>query len=246
LLLALLWQAGQLNSDDISIAFDLVDASGQTFPVGSWPTPSRRFNLPLWQPGDLVLGQYWLDIPPRTGPGLADLRLHLIHRGADPYDELFPLDQLDIRPTGRTFSPPRQIDLPLQADFSGQVTLIGADCSTWTGAGCRAAPGESITITFYWQAAGPLDKNYTIFTHLLDSAEKVLINADHAPPRPGQGWVAGEIITDPVTLTLPIDLAPGEYALEVGLYDASDPAYTRLPLNTLENRVILSPFLQVP
>jgi uncharacterized membrane protein len=245
LLLALLWQAGRLNSDDISVAFELIDASGQPFRVGSAPTPSRNFNLPLWKPGDLVLGQYWLDIPPNSTAGPARLWLHLINPGTGPYKKIFPLDQVDIRATRRSFEPPAQVDLPLEADFSGQATLIGADCSTWTGTECRAGPGESITVTFYWQATGPLAKNYTVFTHLLDTEEQVIVNADHAPAKPTQGWVAGEIITDPVRLTLPSDLSPGEYALEVGLYDATDPAYTRLPLDTLENRIVVSPFLKV-
>ena len=58
LLLALLWQAGEFNLDDLSVAFDLVDNAGQSFRVGSSLTPSRRYNLPRWEPGALVLGQY--------------------------------------------------------------------------------------------------------------------------------------------------------------------------------------------
>jgi hypothetical protein len=158
---------------------------------------------------------------------------------------MFALDQVNIRATPRNFEPPAQVDLPLEADFSGQATLIGADCSTWTGTECRADPGESITVTFYWQATGPLAKNYTVFTHLLGPEEQIIVNADHAPAKPAQGWVAGEIITDPITLTLPSDLPSGDYVLEVGLYDAADPAYTRLPLDTQEDRIVVSPFLKV-
>jgi len=33
-----------------------------------------------------------------------------------------------------------------------------------------------------------------------------------------------------VTLTLPADLPPGVYPLEVGLYNTNDPSYARLPL----------------
>jgi len=73
----------------------------------------------------------------------------------------------------------------------------------------------------------------------------VLINADHAPPKPTQGWVPGEIITDPVTLTLPPELPPGDYALEIGLYDATDPAFTRLLLNNGDTRVLLTDSVEV-
>ena len=37
-------------------------------------------------------------------------------------------------------------------------------------------------------------------------------------------------ITDPVTLNISADLPPGQYPIEVGLYNANDPAFTRLPL----------------
>ncbi|MEW5957195.1 MAG: hypothetical protein AB1801_05705, partial [Chloroflexota bacterium] len=240
LLLALLWQAGESNRDDIAVAFDLVDAAGQTFRVGASETPSRRFNLPRWRPGDLVLGQYWLDIPPTAAPGPANLQLHLLNQGAFAYDELFPLDQLDILPTMRNFTPPAQVDLALEADFSGQVSLIGLDCAP-----CQTQPGRPVTVTLYWRAHGPLDRNYTVFVHVLGPADTVLVNADHAPPKPTRGWVAAEIVTDPVTFSLPVDLPPGEYALEIGLYDADDPGFRRLPLTPHKNRVILSPFLRV-
>jgi len=235
ILLALLWQAGEFNLDDISVAFDLVDAAGQTFRVGSSLTPSRRFNLPRWDPGDVVLGQYWLAIPAQAAAGPATLQLHLITIGAYGYDEVFPFDQLEILPTKRNFTPPTAVDMPLEADFSGQATLIGVDCAN----NCRAKPGDSVALTFYWRADNPLEKNYTVFTHLLGPGETVVVNADHAPPKPVPGWVPGEIITDPVTLNIPVELPAGDYALEVGLYDAADPALTRLPLTNGDTRLLL-------
>jgi hypothetical protein len=244
LLLALLWQAGEFNLDDISVAFDLVDSAGQSFPVGSSLTPSRRYNLPRWDPGALVLGQYWLDIPADAAPGSATLQLHLINIGAYGYDEIFPFDHLEIVPTERNFTPPDSADMPLESDFSGQITLIGASCQPEqadfdTESSCVAAPGQPVTLTLYWRAETELDKNLTVFTHLLGPAETVLLNADHVPPKPTQGWVTGEIITDPVTLAVPADLPPGEYPIEVGLYDAAEPAFTRLPLTDGDTRFIL-------
>lgn len=235
LLLALLWQAGKFNFDDISIAFDLVDSAGQTFRVGSSLTPSRRFNLPRWQPGDLVLGQYRLNIPANAAPGPARLKLHLVNLGAFSYDETFPLAALDILPATRNFTPPESVDIPLAADFSGLTTLIGVDCP----ANCTAPPGATIPLTLYWRADAALDKQYTVFTHLLGPDETVIVNADHAPPKPTLGWTPPEIITDPVTLTLPANLPPGRYAVEIGLYNAADPAFPRLPLTNGSTRLVL-------
>ncbi|HEX9922494.1 MAG TPA: hypothetical protein VGD99_07515, partial [Anaerolineae bacterium] len=246
ILLALLWQAGEFHADDISVAFDLVDAKNETFRVGSDLTPSRRYNLPRWYPGAVVLGQYWLDIPPDAAPGPATLQLHLINQGTYTYDEVFTIDQLDIRPTERTFTPPASVDLPLEANFSNRTVLIGADCSIPSRSDCQvAAPGEAVTLTLYWRSEAAMDKNYTVFTHLLGSDETVIVNADHAPPKPTQGWVPTEIIADTVALTLPTDLPAGDYRLEVGLYDAADPAFARLPLTTGETRLILPQALSI-
>ena len=233
--LALLWQAGEYNLDDVSVAFDLIDSKGDVYRVGSSLTPSRRFNLPRWQPGDMVLGQYWLDIPPEAAPGPGTLQLHIVNVTAYPYDEVFTFDEIEITPTERNFKPPEQVDMPLDANFSDQTTLIGADC----GAGCRAAPGETLPLTLYWRAEAGFDTSYTVFTHALDADDTVVINADHLPPKPTTGWVPNEIIIDPITLTIPADLPPGTYPIEVGLYDAADPAFSRLPLTGGDSRLIL-------
>jgi uncharacterized membrane protein len=240
-LLALLWQAGQFNLDDISILIDLVDAQGQRHRIASSLTPSRRFNLPRWRPGDMVLGQYWLDIPTEAAPGRARLELHLLNETGWSYHEIFPFDEIEILPTERNFSPPEQVAIPLEADFSGQTTLIGVDCP----ANCQTRPGGSVVLTLYWQADAPFDKNYTVFTHLLGPDETVLVNADHTPPKPTLGWVPNEIIADSVNLTIPPNLPPGSYAIEVGLYDAADPAYQRLPLAEGQTRLILPKLLAI-
>ncbi|RMF01398.1 MAG: hypothetical protein D6768_10705 [Chloroflexi bacterium] len=233
--LALLWQAGEYNLDDISLAFDLTDAAGETFRVGYSLTPSRRFNLPRWNPGEIVLGQYRLAVPPEAAPGPASLAVHLINVGAYDYDEVFPIGSVEILPTERNFTPPDALDMPLDADFSGQITLLGADCP----AECTGGPGGSVELTLYWRADAPTDTAYTVFTHALGADETVQINADHAPPKPTTGWVPGEIIRDPVTLTLPAGLPPGNYPLEIGLYNATDPAFARLPLAGGQTRVLL-------
>jgi hypothetical protein len=156
------------------------------------------------------------------------------------YDEVFPFEHIDILPTERNFTPPDSVDMPLEANFSNLITLIGADCRGPAQDVCRATPGQPVTLTLYWRADAPIEINYTVFTHLLGPSETVIDNGDHAPPKPTQGWVPGEIIADPITLTLPTDLPPGSYPFEVGLYNAADPNFPRLPLTTGENRVILS------
>ncbi len=237
--LTLVWQAGTSNRDDLAVSFKWLDAAGQTFPAGAgvYSVPSRDFPLSRWQPGEVVVGQYWLNIPPNAAPGPATLQLQLNPVSGDA--RIFAIDRLEILPTQRNFTLPTSVNMPLNADFSGQTTLLGADCSTWDGAACPAAPGQTITLTLYWRAETASAVNYTIFTHLLGTGETVALNADHAPAKPTQAWVKDEIVADTVNLTIPATLPPGRYAIEVGLYNAADPAYPRLPLSSGDTRVIL-------
>jgi hypothetical protein len=99
----------------------------------------------------------------------------------------------------------------------------------------EVAAGEELTIHLLWRVIAPLPQPYTTLVHLSradgrgDGAPP-LAQAD-APPRDGyyptDWWAPGEIIPDSYTLSLPDDLPPGDYAVEIGLYDAD---LRRLPL----------------
>jgi uncharacterized membrane protein len=105
------------------------------------------------------------------------------------------------------------------ADFGGQVRLLGM------------RPTSSTKLVLFWQAITGMETDYTIFVHVLDADGETLVNADHLPPRPTHEWRPGQVVPDRVTLTLPPDLPAGDYRIEVGLYDASDPTLPRLSLD---------------
>jgi hypothetical protein len=57
---------------------------------------------------------------------------------------------------------------------------------------------------------------------LLDAAGQIVAQSDAAPgqgARPTTGWLPPEIITDAHTLSVPADATPGEYSLQVVVYD---------------------------
>jgi hypothetical protein len=112
----------------------------------------------------------------------------------------------------------------MQVDFSS-VTLIGLDAPE------QARPGDVIPLRFYWRAAAMLDKDYTVFVHLLDASGKLVAQADSEPrggAYPTSAWIAGDVIPDDHALNLPAGLTPGDYVIRVGLYLAPNGA--RLPL----------------
>jgi hypothetical protein len=111
------------------------------------------------------------------------------------------------------------IQHPLDVHFEDGVVLAGYDLST-----DRVAPGESFTVTYYWQAASTPNEVYNVFTHLTppDSFE-VITQADGTPvseQRPTISWDdPGEtLIGQTFSLTVDETLPLGDYQLRVGLY----------------------------
>jgi 4-amino-4-deoxy-L-arabinose transferase-like glycosyltransferase len=113
-----------------------------------------------------------------------------------------------------------RMDVETQVQFGDDILLIGYDQS----AGDVQA-GEGVTFRFYWQATAQPDDNYSLFIHLTPlDAYTVLAQADGspaAPERPTLTWNdPGETLISPAyTLTVPPDLAAGEYRVLVGLYN---------------------------
>jgi hypothetical protein len=102
--------------------------------------------------------------------------------------------------------------------FAEPLTLAGYDLSA-----TACAPSESLDLALYWRAAGPITRNYTVFTHLLAPDGSLVTGSDHiagADNYPTSLWTTGTLIRNRFTLRVPLDAPPGTYSLEVGLYDA--------------------------
>src|SRR5581483_4520690 len=118
------------------------------------------------------------------------------------------------------------VQFPQNANFGNLIELVGYDFSAQ-----EIKPGETVTITLYWKALGVPEKPYTAFVHLLDKESKPQAQRDAQPlngGRPTQTWVTGEFLTDPYPVEINAQVPPGEYAIEIGWYDAADPAFARL------------------
>lgn len=189
-----------------------------------WYPPER------WQPGEIIQTATlpW-DVGDTFSVGLGvvrgddwsavDQRLPIRVESSAPVVRLFDGDTwarlLHVRnhepqPELRTFARPTPRH-PLDADFGGQVRLLGYDYDPQPTA-CN--------LTLYWQAQTRMTVSYTVFVQLLDAAGQVRAQVDSIPQGGGYPtiwWLPGEVVADPITLDLP----PGSSAdhLIVGLYD---------------------------
>ena len=93
-------------------------------------------------------------------------------------------------------------------------------------------PAGEIELTLFWQADGPAQRPYTVFTHLINDEGDLVAQQDNWPVDgrwPPTCWQEGERIIDSYILELPDQLPEGSYELVMGLYDAQTGI--RIPLN---------------
>ena len=102
-----------------------------------------------------------------------------------------------------------------------------------------AAPGESVAVYMRWQVdapPGPADLH--LFVHLGDPSAAPLAQSDGpvmGGEYPARLWAAGEVFSETVTLTLPADLPPGEYPVQLGLYDFAGGVRLPVMLDSLRS-----------
>ncbi len=118
--------------------------------------------------------------------------------------------------------------IPLEARFGESIHLTGYALN----APGPLRPGEALTLTLFWQTDAPISERYKVFVHLVDTAGSITAQHDSEPVgdlRPTDTWQPGERVADNHGLLVPLDAAPGEYQLRVGLYPVDDPT-ARLPV----------------
>jgi hypothetical protein len=116
----------------------------------------------------------------------------------------------------RKITTPPPIQYPQHATLGQQIRFLGYDLHH-----SPSKPGGQVYLTLYWQALGNIEEDYTVFTHLLDSEGQLRAQKDNPPVSgllPTSAWEVGEFIQDRYILSLAPDVPPGEYQLEIGMY----------------------------
>lgn len=128
------------------------------------------------------------------------------------------------------------IDRPSTAILgNGMIRLLGARLER-----SIFAPGETVELRLFWQALAPVDKNYTVFTHLLTPNEHMLAQHDSQPvggQRPTKTWKVGEVVEDRHWIHIPAGTESGQYTIEVGMYRPMEPGMPRLEMYEGNERV---------
>jgi hypothetical protein len=183
-----------------------------------------RYPTSRWSPGDRFCDVLDVPVGPRTpAPAVYDVEIGWhepdVGERLPAYDaegsplEWVLLSRIKVAPqTQPAVSIPRRVD----ADLGGEITLLGYDVDA-----LQVSPGDTLSVTLYWEAQVPPPVNYTVFLHVA-AADGPPHAQDDGPPAEGtyptSFWDAGEIVTDPRMIPIPADLAPGDYPLVAGMY----------------------------
>jgi len=218
-----------------------------------WTTDSRLLT-PAWHPGEIVVERYEVPVPFHMEPG--DYALRIGYADLSGGRAVLPLSnghttaelaRVTVMPSEH---PPTEERLRRAlANLDNQVGLI--DARTRVGLQVRhgyweepivMGAGDSLHLTLQWRAlASPRD----------DGADRPVAGWDYTPlggsaptylwfPK----WLPGQTYTDPYRLSLPADLPPGSYRLELGMYGMT--SHRRLPVvdsggDLAGDRVVLGP-----
>ncbi len=130
----------------------------------------------------------------------------------EPGTEVRAGDTITLTVSGGTNLP-----ILLQVNLDNQVMLEDARISQLT-----YRPGDTIGLTFRWQALQTIPSSYKVFIHVLKLDYSAAVAQQDIEPmnglRPTNTWAPGEIVNDPHQVLIPQNTPAGTYQIRAGLY----------------------------
>ena len=242
--LVLFWQALHDLEHDWQLLLRVQGSDGSVLSEGRFEPASAAYPTHRWSEQEVVMGQYDLTLERTAPPGSAELALNLVDAatGQRMLEQDLALANLNITGRNRLFTTPGTIQHTLGVNLGNSILLVGYDLAKDS-----ASPGGLLELTLYWQALKTMDTSYTVFTHLLSGDGRLWGQTDGMPLQgtyPTTGWLPGEVISDTYAIEVRPGASPGDYLLEVGMYDAASAE--RVPVLDAEgqragDRILLTP-----
>jgi hypothetical protein len=222
----LYWQATEPLLEDYHAFLHLVNSKRKLLVQDDHLAGSALYPPTYWAFQNLQRDRYVLQVPPDTpneviwpivGAYRVDTTEHLpvtAGQGVTLGDS-YRLPAVKVLGDSVASEPQFRVD----ARLGEEIDLFGYDLEP---PGSTIQPGESLTVTLYFQDRAPLAQDLTRFVHLYDPDLGMAAQVDSAPgngSNPTWAWVPGETVLDRVVLTLPDHVLPGNYSLLVGFYD---------------------------
>lgn len=112
-----------------------------------------------------------------------------------------------------------QITPALPIQFSNGIVLDAIEIVN-----DRVKPGEVIAVLLRWKTVGHIEKDYTLFVHLVDENGDIIGGIDSQPRKgltPTTSWRIGSTLVDGMVVPVPAQIVTSsKYSLEIGWYDS--------------------------
>ncbi len=210
---------------DYSVFVHLVDPDGELWAQSDGYPVAGRYPTSHWHSTDVVIpDRRTIVLPPHLPPGRYRLdagmyllstgeRLQVFDESGSPVGDKAVVGYVTVGEEGeRRLSPA----YPLPADLGGEIRMLGYDLAAST-----LAPGQDLDLTVYWQALVEMERDYTVFVHLVGQDGQIVSQQDGQPEKGFYStsfWDRGEVVRDEHVLSLPSDVQAGEYELRAGMY----------------------------
>ncbi|MGE0400348.1 MAG: sulfatase-like hydrolase/transferase [Kofleriaceae bacterium] len=135
----------------------------------------------------------------------------------------FDADQIPDGAAEALLSTRPPIAAPLDADLGDAVRLLSVEVPP------TARRGESIDITWTFEARGRIGAGWKMFVHAQGPSRAMTINGDHRPTRPFEWWKAGQIIRYTTQLAIPRTAPNGTFTILAGMFKGNTRARVTMP-----------------
>ncbi len=228
-----------------------------------WTTDSRRLT-PEWLPDEIIAERYEMfvpyTLPPGTYPlylGYADMSTGISTLAFSNDTTALKLAEVQVLADKGAARAAKALEHVL-TNIGNDVALKSAQArvaldarhGTWeTPLALRHTQPLHLTLT--WRVLARPRTSYTVFIHLIDTAGRPWMGHDYTPlggafpsylwfPK----WLEGQKVMDPYRLELPPEVPPGEYWLEVGMYEMG--SVRRVPQFNFEGTMVGDRFILGP
>jgi 4-amino-4-deoxy-L-arabinose transferase-like glycosyltransferase len=214
--ISLHWRALDTPRTAYTVFLHLIGPDGERVAQRDELLLDGYYQPTVWPEDEAVVDRHVLTLPATLEPGRYRLDLGLY--SPDDLENLLPPTAgqdrvvLGYLTTENLPSPIPQT--PLEADFGGQIRLLGYTLACDLEA-------ATCNVQLYWQAADDLDVDYTVFVHLVGEDGHKAGQHDGVPQGgfyPTSAWKPGEIVVDEHQIDIAAGVPPGDYRLLVGLY----------------------------
>jgi hypothetical protein len=194
------WQGLALAGPAYTAFLHLVTPEGVGVAGVDEPVLHGLYQPDLWPRDQTLPDRHTLSLPPNLPSGRYRLDVGLYP--SDQPGALLPVVDSDHLPLAMlavgeatTPSPPAQ---ETDVVFGDQIRLLGYDLEC-------SAQSRACSLQLHWQAVAAMERDYTVFVHVVDASGEFATQDDHPPGDPffpTSTWLPGEIVLDQHTLML--------------------------------------------